>query len=99
MGFRVREPAVAQDQHMVVKLKFEDQEDTTTTLPPTQQPTPPPPPPSRTVAWQPQQAGWSLQLCRALPVALPPALGARASGSRWQGVVGRMLPKADANHD
>ena len=56
----------------------------TMTQPPTQLLTLPPPPSRRTGACQPQPAGWGLQaVLLALPVALPPALGARASV--WHG--------------
>jgi hypothetical protein len=77
----------------VVKHKFKDQEDTRLILEPEQHSrrtlqqmqmlTPPPPPPSSTGALQQLPAGWSLHRPPALPVVLPPALGARASG--WQG--------------
>ncbi len=66
------------------------------------QQTPPPmqsPPPSRlTGEQQLQPAGLSLHRPPALPVVLPPALGAWALQASGQlGVVGRMLgPKADA---
>ncbi len=82
----------------IIKRKFEDQEDTMGTPPPTPKLMPSPPPPRLTGVQQPQQAGWSLHLPPALPVVLPPALGAWAlRASRQLGVVGRMLgPKDDA---
>jgi hypothetical protein len=68
----------------------------TRTQQPTQLLTQPPQPAHSTEALQPPPAGWSLHRHPALPVALPPALGARASGQ--QGVEGRMLgSKADAD--
>ena len=85
----------------VIKRKFEDQEDTGTTLDEdaaaaADAVTPATPPHG---AQQPPPAGWSLHWPPALPVVLPPALGAwalRASGRL--GVVGRMLgPKAVAD--
>jgi hypothetical protein len=53
------------------------------TPPPTAPPMQSTPPPRLTGAQQPQQVGWSLHRPPALPVVLPPALGAwmlRASG-------------------
>ncbi len=79
-----------------IKFKFEDQEDTRITL---DEDAAADAAAGLTGAQQPPPAGWSLYWPPALPVVLPPALGAwalRASGR--QGVVGRMLgPKADAD--
>ncbi len=77
---------------MIIQHKFEDQEDEMRTPPQTQPPMQSPPPPRLTGEQQQQPAGLSLHRAPALPVVLPPALGAwalRASGRL--GVVGRML--------
>ncbi len=70
----------------VIKSKFEDQEDTRTmsdedaaTDASTDAA---PPPPRLTGAQQQPLAGWSLHLPPALPVVLPPALGAWALQAR-----------------
>ncbi len=92
-----------QDQHKVVKRKFEDQKDTGATQDEdaaadaaADAATPTTPPHGGAAAAGRVEPPLALQLPPALPVALPPALGARASG--WHGVVGRMLgPKADAD--
>ncbi len=66
----------------VIQRKFEDQEDTRTTsdeeAAADAATNAAPPPPRLTGEQQPPLAGWSLYLPPALPVVLPPALGAWA---------------------
>ncbi len=93
-------PTLLQMKTKIIQRKFEDQEDTMRTPPQTPPPMQSPPPPCLTGEQQQQQAGLSLHRPPALPVVLPPALGAWAlQASGRLGVVGRMLgPKADAEY-